>query len=63
MSFHRKKKAGKPCMREAISPPNYTQKKKKTIEVANQIQRTLSNMVHDEAKITNKLRIQTGEFV
>jgi predicted CopG family antitoxin len=38
-------------------------KKKKTIEVANQIQRTLSNMVHDEAKITNKLRIQTGEFV
>jgi hypothetical protein len=50
-------------MREAISPPNYTQKKKKTIEVANQIQRTLSNMVHDEAKITNKLRIQTGEFV
>jgi hypothetical protein len=45
---------------------NFTTKlypKKKTIEVANQIQRTLSNMVHDEAKITNKLRIQTGEFV
>ena len=60
MSFHKKSWEAK---HERSNFTTKLYKKKKKIEVAYQIERTLSNMVHDQAKITNKLRIQTGEFV